>query len=300
MATSRYGNRYSSDQKRKDYSDGQRRAVNQDAYQVREMMYENNKRTQQRKEQQRKETASYQNTHSVHENNAMDRANREARRQNHENYTNRGYNREQEAFDRGRNPGADRMNSQRLKNERALNKGLNDLDRWGQNQRKNMSKNVPSTRPGESGREWEDHKYIDKVTTKNGKVRYIYDYGPSGGENRNSRQYKESRKKAKAEYERREQERLKNRSPQEVLRDTFNDTRKAVDKGINDARNAVDKGINDAKKAVSDGSKAVSDFLSKGLSNTPLADLFGSKSDNRLDQMQQNANKNRRPNTLAG
>lgn len=39
---------------------------------------------------------------------------------------------------------------------------------------------VPSSRPGETGREWDDHKYIDKVRTKSGKIRYIY-AGSGGG-----------------------------------------------------------------------------------------------------------------------
>lgn len=39
---------------------------------------------------------------------------------------------------------------------------------------------VPSSRPGETGREWDNHKYIDKVKTKSGKIRYIY-AGTGGG-----------------------------------------------------------------------------------------------------------------------
>ena len=39
---------------------------------------------------------------------------------------------------------------------------------------------VSSSRPGETGREWDDHKYIDKVRTKSGKIRYIY-AGSGGG-----------------------------------------------------------------------------------------------------------------------
>ena len=40
--------------------------------------------------------------------------------------------------------------------------------------------NVPSQRPGETGRERENHKYIDKVRTKSGKIRYIYEIEGGG------------------------------------------------------------------------------------------------------------------------
>lgn len=39
---------------------------------------------------------------------------------------------------------------------------------------------VSSQRPGESGREWGNHKYIDKVRTKSGKIRYIYNIEGGG------------------------------------------------------------------------------------------------------------------------
>lgn len=39
---------------------------------------------------------------------------------------------------------------------------------------------TPSQRPGETGREWDNHKYVDKVKTKSGKIRYIYEVEGGG------------------------------------------------------------------------------------------------------------------------
>lgn len=50
-----------------------------------------------------------------------------------------------------------------------------------------MNKNVSSTRPDErAGKEWANHKYIDKVRTKSGKIRYIYDIDTASGKQRNA------------------------------------------------------------------------------------------------------------------
>lgn len=46
--------------------------------------------------------------------------------------------------------------------------------------RKWKPSDTPSQRPDENGREWENHKYIDKVKTKSGKIRYIYEIEGGG------------------------------------------------------------------------------------------------------------------------
>lgn len=295
MATRYYGSK----ENEKKYRDAQRaqaqQAQYQDAKQQIQAQQGNRERQQQQQHQQQREAQAYQNKASIDERNSMGAKNRENARQNHEDYTNRGYNKAESAFNKGRSEGVDRMTGQRLANQRALNDRLNRIDRYGQNMQSKMSKNVPSTKPGDSGREWEDHKYIDKVETKTGKIRYIYDVGPSGGTDRTSRQGQLNTKKGKEIYDKREKERLANRSPMEVVQDTARDARKAFDKGVNDAKKMVDKGIKDAGKAASDGAKAVGDLLKSGLSNTPLSSLFEPKTDSRLTEMQETAAKNRRP-----
>ena len=46
--------------------------------------------------------------------------------------------------------------------------------------RKWKPSDTPSQRPDENGREWGNHKYIDKVKTKSGKIRYIYEVEGGG------------------------------------------------------------------------------------------------------------------------
>lgn len=46
--------------------------------------------------------------------------------------------------------------------------------------RKWKPSDTPSQRPDETGREWGNHKYIDKVKTKSGKIRYIYEIEGGG------------------------------------------------------------------------------------------------------------------------
>lgn len=290
MANSRYSNRYSNSERKKDYSGYEQRARDIDSRAVRDAVYEGNAANNRLKEQRQREQQSYNNKASRDERASMDRANRESARQNHEDYVNRGYNREEEAFNRGRNPGADRMNNTRLKNERALKKGLSDLDRWGQNQQNKMSKNVPSTRPGESGREWEDHKYIDKVTTKNGKVRYIYDVDTSSGShNSNSRRINDKDlNRARDELNKARNAFTKPTSNKAVLNESarrandrnsgggnkLHDPLSELSRAARDAGRRVDSAVKEASKAVSDGAKYVSNALSDIAKNTPLKDIF--------------------------
>lgn len=78
---------------------------------------------------------------------------------------------------------------------RDMSRGLTsgDLRRAGEEARKGINaigdaitkqirqSPTSSQRPGEGGREWGNHKYIDKVRTKSGKIRYIYDINTAGG-----------------------------------------------------------------------------------------------------------------------
>lgn len=67
--------------------------------------------------------------------------------------------------------------------------------------KKNFRGPTPSERPGETGREWGNHKYIDKVKTKSGKIRYIYDIDTSGGRKRDANDvYAERDKKRKENF----------------------------------------------------------------------------------------------------
>lgn len=52
--------------------------------------------------------------------------------------------------------------------------------------RKWKPSNTSSKRPDENGREWENHKYIDKVKTKSGKIRYVYEIEGGGSKQTNT------------------------------------------------------------------------------------------------------------------
>lgn len=71
---------------------------------------------------------------------------------------------------------------------RSIAKGIENA---GRKIEKGVRKNwkpsdVSSQRPGESGREWGKHKYIDKVRTKSGKIRYIYNIDAGGQKQRDA------------------------------------------------------------------------------------------------------------------
>lgn len=269
--------------KQRDYANQQRRAQNQDNQQIRDMLYDNNRRDIQAREQRRKENESYQTKASRDEHNAMDRTNRENAKKTHQDYVNRGYNKEEAAFNRGRNEAADRMDNTRRRNERALNNLPNQL-------KDKMSKNVPSTRPGESGREWEDHKYIDKVETKTGKIRYIYDIDTSSGHhNANSSKITDKdMRRAKDELNKAKNSLTRPTNPKAILKETssksnsrnsgggdkLHDPLSEISRAARNAQRVATSAMKSASKAVSDGAKYVSDALSDIAKNTPLKDIF--------------------------
>lgn len=195
---------------------------------------------------------------------------------------NAGYAREEAAFNRNRNPGADKMNAQRLANERGLKNAADRADRYGQYMQGQMSKNVPSTRPGESGREWEDHKYIDKVQTKTGKTRYIYEVETASGRHSSSKGItNEDLSRAKDELSKAGRVFSGRTSPKSQLRETQEKATSrntgGSDKEHNifrDARDAIGKATYSVQKAASDGANYVSKALSDVIASTPIKDLF--------------------------
>lgn len=124
---------------------------------------------------------------------------------------------------------------------------------------KTIGGTTPSQRPGENGlREWENHKYIDKVKTKTGNIRYIYeDVETASGKHKNVagefRDKKLSNLKSIADaQERRQQQDYYDKHP--------------VEKAFKIGKEAVDS----AAKAGSDFINGLGDIVSK----TPIADLF--------------------------
>lgn len=193
-------------------------------------------------------------------------------------YNDPGYAREEAAFNKGRDPMKDR---------------LDNMTRKGQYMRDKMSKNVPSTRPGESGREWEDHKYIDKVQTKTGKTRYIYEIDTASGHHSTSPGITDKDlNRAKGELKKAKTAFTEPTSPKAIIKETNRKTadrntggsdkahnpmfemRTAAKKALNDAGKAVNNAVTTAAKAASDGASFVSKTLSDAISNTPIKDLF--------------------------
>lgn len=116
------------------------------------------------------------------------------------------YNRE---FSRGDRMPRDRRNREFSARDRARSPRAitgRDMQRAGEELHKMVGYNnpTPSTRPDDHGREWSNHKYIDKVQTKTGKVRYIYDDVEGGGSrHRNTNSvHEENQKRRRQNYER--------------------------------------------------------------------------------------------------
>lgn len=155
------------------------------------------------------------------------------------------------------------------------NKKVNDISKqvsrtgkeWEKNARDNVkTSNVPSTRPdysgmsvnGSSGKEWDNHKYIDKVKTKSGKIRYIYeDVDTASGRHKNvAGQFKDKKQanlKAIADaQERRQKQEYYDKHP-------------------------VEKTMKVAKDTVDNIAKSGRDFIDntvKAFMDTPVAQLF--------------------------
>ena len=190
-------------------------------------------------------------------------------------YNDPGYAREEAAFNKGRNPTKDR---------------LDNLNRKGQYMRDKMSENVPSTRPGESGREWGDHKYIDKVETKTGKIRYIYDIDTSSGHHSSDsrRINNKDLNRARDELNKAKNSLTRPTNPKAILKETerkandrnrgggdkLHDPISEISRAARDAGRLANSAVKKASKAVSDGAKYVSDALSDIAKNTPLKDIF--------------------------
>ena len=152
---------------------------------------------------------------------------------------------------------------------------------------------TPSRNPtagGGSGREWENHKYIDKVQTKTGKTRYIYDIDTASGRHDGSAKRigaeelgraGESLGKAKTALTATTSPRANLAAAQ--LKSTSRNTgggnkvHSPLEEVSRTARNVmrdVSKAVESASKAVSDGANYVSKMMSDAVANTPLKDLF--------------------------
>ena len=295
---------------RKKQQEQAKRAMNQDAAQVRDAFYSSNSRANQKeayKKQQeraaRQDNAQY--TQPYYDSNqraqkrrlqAQEEQNRynakatrdEAthRQEAHQNRVNRsstrGYEKEEAAFNKGRNPGADRMTGQRLRNQRALDSALNKARKSATNLVGKSS--VPSTNPTAAGsgdgRTWKNHKYTAKVIGKNGKVRYIYGDAKKGITGSDLKRAGEELKKGKVAL-------TSPTSRGAVLRETQRKTSSRntggadrvhhpIMTGIKDAADKAMRGANKAAKsagkAVSDGANFVSSKI-KDLGNTAMSAL---------------------------
>ena len=144
---------------------------------------------------------------------------------------------------------------------------------------------TPSRNPtagGGTGREWADHKYIDKVKTKTGNIRYVYDIDTASGHQRSVS--KDELKRVTTA--------MGTTNPRAILAKTqasaksrntggsnqyhnfFKDTSEAIGKATYQARKAVGDAVASATKAVSDGVNFVSKMMSDAIANTPIKDLF--------------------------
>lgn len=139
---------------------------------------------------------------------------------------------------------------------------------------------TPSSRPGETGREWANHKYIDKRKTKSGKTRYIYDNIEAGGQRHRDandvhaekaeRRRKHAAKTLKATFEgQRNRDRQTTFGNSKLGRakgqatQAYKNARSSVSNTLDSARSAVSNTASNARKsydqAVSDGRKWIRD-----------------------------------------
>jgi len=271
-----YGNNTRANQ-REIYKKQNERAARQDNAQYEQPYYESNQRAQQRRLQAQEEQARY--------NAKATRDEATHKQQAHQNRVNRsstrGYEKEEAAFNRGRNPGADRMNAERLRNQRALTNTINNARRGATNLVK--SGTVPSTNPtaaGGNGREWKNHKYTAKVVGKNGKVRYIYGDAKRGITGDDLNRAKEELKKAHVALNRPSNDAtLKISQNKATSRNTGggNKVHNPIDelrRGVMQTGANVRNAAGNIKKAASDGANFVKSQVSGALANTPLKDLF--------------------------
>lgn len=204
---------------------------------------------------------------------------------------NNAYAREEAAFNRGRNPELDRLDAARRHNRYKADKAQRDAQNAVGRNNPTPSRNP--TASGDGSREWEDHKYIDKVQTKTGKIRYIYDVETSSGRHDSStkpigpnelKRAKEELDKAKTGLTKPTQKNLlaisqkksgeRNTGGSDKYHNPIKDTAEKARRLAYQAGEAVNNATKSAAKAASDGASFVTKKLSDAVSSTPLKDLF--------------------------
>lgn len=141
-------------------------------------------------------------------------------------------------------------------NKADMQRGRDEIERMRDAARRTFDGSTPSRRPDEpqqsvrTGKERADHKYIDKVKTKSGKIRYIYEIDTADGKKRDANSVHDANKKRIAENARKNLE--------------------ATHRGA-DARNKATKEGNSPLGKV----RGAAQQLLKNLRNTPLAKIFG-------------------------
>lgn len=123
------------------------------------------------------------------------------------------------------------------------------------------------------GREWDDHRYIDKVKTKSGRIRYIYEDTASTGGNHAKRAKpitKNDLRYAKSEFDK-GKEAISNAASN--ARDAVMETGHKIDKALNDAASTISRGTTPSVNPTASGSGYVNKQLAK-TANTPVKELF--------------------------
>ena len=179
---------------------------------------------------------------------------------------------------------------------------------------KRQDPNAPGARRGEhraavnpnsgesvvSDREWENHKYIDKVKGKNGRIRYIYEKGPgynNFGSNRPKDQHSANVLKetlAESDNRRKKEKEERNQRMSDLVQQmTLENRRKSEEKAhdiemqymLGSLPSVIGKFapiiyssgkrvLTGLSEGISAGSAFVSNALSSSMSNTPIGDLF--------------------------
>ncbi len=155
--------------------------------------------------------------------------------------------------------------------KREFEHGKNTITSFGKNIDKHLNSAASTIKRGNDGynnptasgsgsiksdREWEDHKYIDKVKTKSGNIRYIYD-GLGGGTSTQSKQARDINTKKNMIMSQR-QAPSRNTGGGDKEHSLAAETSRAINRTARDiTRSAAKTG-----KALSDGADAVGGFLS--------------------------------------
>lgn len=126
--------------------------------------------------------------------------------------------------------------------------------------------NPTASGSGMTGKERANHKYIDKVKTKSGKTRYIYDVTTASGSHNGPDP--RARAKANLKMAQRDSPRRNTGSTRELRRGI------AADKIAKRASRAPGEAASRVGKAVSDGAKWLNDRAYDAVMSTPLKELF--------------------------